>query len=381
MAIGFLQAGWIVHVATAPSTPRRDKAEWKGVVLHEFSISGIGNLGSSHHGQISELLRFIRNLDADCLICHSWDWATNVPPQIFHSLRSQKILVSHGFGAHLVQWHRRFPFGLGLWLRWQPYVWQMPALLRKFDALVFLSARRDRRAFFDHTLGRLFAGKRCHVIPNGVALDESNGSAPGFRAEHGITPGSFVLVCIANYSKRKDQAYAARAFRRAQLSDATLIFIGSERNEWSDRFGAEDRAFAAVHPQGEIRWLEKLDRKTTLSALAAADVAVLSANHEAQPIFLLEAMRASVPWIARDAGCIAEMPGGICVRSEDQMSSAMRQLSENPIERSRLAAEGRRACEEKFNRQHYTSSYFQLVNQLCASSDSSHPLEHHVITS
>ena len=101
-----------------------------------------------------------------------------------------------------------------------------------------------------------------------------------------------------------------------------------------------------------------------MDAFAACDVFVISSDHEAQPIALLEAMRESKSWIARDSGCISEMPGGVCVHTEAAMSREMARLAAQPEMRAELGILGRQAVEEIYNRQHYIDAYCQLVAEV-----------------
>jgi glycosyltransferase involved in cell wall biosynthesis len=186
----------------------------------------------------------------------------------------------------------------------------------------------------------------------------------GFREEHGISDKQIVFLCVANYSRRKDQGYAARAFRVAAIPNSVMIFIGSEFNNDSFRFKEEDNRLLFREKSGRIIWLEKIDRARTLDAIAACNVFVISSDHEAQPIALLEAMRESKPWIARDSGCISEMPGGVCVCTEAALAQQMVRLAAYPELQTQLGIQGREAVEKIYNRQRYIDSYCELVSEV-----------------
>jgi glycosyltransferase involved in cell wall biosynthesis len=236
--------------------------------------------------------------------------------------------------------------------------------IRKIDLWVFLSLRRDFRAFYDHWLARKIHHPGITIIPNGVELADGHRNKGAFREALGIPRLSPLFLCVANYAKRKDQGYAVRAFRRAQISGAHMVFIGSEFNDSSNQFIKEDAPIAASNPPGTIHWMEKVGREKTLQAIADCDVFVLSANHEAQPIALLEAMRESKPWIARNAGCISDMPGGVCIFSENQMALQMQRLAREAPARIYLGKIGLSAVGEQFSRETYNNAYCQLVEHL-----------------
>lgn len=370
MALGLMQAGFRVSIFTEKTAPPRTSNEWKGCSVFEFSIYGSASLGRGFKGDVSLFLQVLSAANCDCLIFHSWPyWPVDIAYPYFPKLKAKKILVSHGFGAHLVPWRKSFPFGLGYWARWLPYIFNLPNRLRAFDAVVFLSKVKNFDTFFDHLVASIFASSRCHVVPNGVDLNESIAERQSFRKQHEISGNSFTFICVANYSDRKNQKYAVQAFRLANIPNSTLIMIGSEFNACSDHFQRLDEPLASVRSSQKVLWFEKLNRNTTLAAISTADCAVLSSKNEAQPIFLLEAMRAQKPWIARNTGCIKEMPGGVCISSINQMASEMKRMARKDARYHELGAKGKEASQTIYNINSYMNSYVDIVNKICKSKD------------
>lgn len=340
---------------------------WQGAAIHEFSIVGGPPPRHPYIGEVERYQQFLRQGKWDVIFFHSYAWTLYLSVPLLASIKAKKVIVSHGFGALVWVPVPRFPFGLVTLAFSALGSLQMLAWLKKIDCIVVLSKRRDFRAFYDHLLARVVGHKNIRVIPNGV--DFTTEIAPGgdFRHRHEISERSLLFLCVANYSKRKDQGFAVRAFRRAAIPDSVLVFIGSEFNCYSDEFKNADAANNVVDPAGRIIWLEKQSRSDTVDALATCDVFVLSARHEGQPIVLLEAMSAGKPWIARDAGCISEMPGGICVGSEERMAREMRRLAGDPSSRIALGIRGREAVEAEYSRASYGNSYCRLVEELADS--------------
>jgi glycosyltransferase involved in cell wall biosynthesis len=71
------------------------------------------------------------------------------------------------------------------------------------------------------------------------------------------------------------------------------------------------------------------------------------------------------PWIARDSGCISEMPGGIVVQNTTAMAEAMLRLSKDSELRAKLGRSGFTAAQEVYNKNKTTSSWIKLVEDLC----------------
>jgi glycosyltransferase involved in cell wall biosynthesis len=364
LAEGFLTRSWSVTATSAPSVPARTTMDWQGVAIHEISISGTGSPQRPYQGDVAAYRQLLKDGDWDVILFQTASWPLMVVLDLLPTLRARRVMVSHGYAP--LQWVRmnRFPWGIPAWL-WNVYQsMKLPFWLKHIDRAVFLSDRADLHGFFDHFLAKLVRHPGRRVIPNGVDPEDRGKDPAGFRARHCIPADALMFVCVANYSRRKDQGYAARAFRQTAIQGSVLVFIGSDFNECSAAFQAEDGPWAC-QPRGErILWLEKQDRPATLNAVAAADIFVLSANHEAQPIALLEAMREAKPWIARKAGCIPEMPGGICIASEHKMTLAMRELAADPARRASLGKQGRQAVEKTYNRQHYIDSYCKMVSEV-----------------
>lgn len=364
MASAFLEKGWDVEIATEPIVPGREALEWNGIPIYEFKISGASRFPFHLVGEVEAYQRFLMAGNWDVIIFHSYAWPLYLAVPILDKLKARKILVSHGYGA--LQWipAKKPPFGFAQLGRSIALSLHMLTWLKKIDRVVYLSDRRDWKAFYDHLLASFIAHSGIRVIPNGVDPMVKAPVSHQIRECLGVTKESLLFLCVANYSRRKDQGFAVRAFRQAGITNATLIFIGSDFNEWSDKFRSEDLTTLHGNSSGQIIWLEKLDRETTLGAFSECDAFVLSADHEAQPIALLEAMREKKPWIARDAGCISEMPGGICVHSEKEMARSIKLLSADPNLRESLGKEGRFSIEQIYNLELYKSSYINLINQL-----------------
>lgn len=364
MAAGFLGKGWEVEIATSPTDPARNGFDWFGTKVHEFAIQGDSQRKHSYSGDVGIYRTFLQQGDWDVVICHAYLWSLYISLDILEKIQAKTILVSHGYPA--LQWVRVNRFPWGLWsLSWSIYrALEMCFWIRKIDRIVYLSDRADLRGFCDHWIAKALNHRGRRVIPNGVDPILKGANPDAFRRHHQISKDQIVFLCVANYSRRKAQNYAARAFRAAGISDAVMIFIGSEFNTDSIRFQEEDQRSLNYDKSGRIIWLEKIDRNTTLDAFAACDVFVISSDHEAQPIALLEAMRESKPWIARDSGCISEMPGGVCVHTEAEMSRKMTLLAAQPAFRHQLGSRGREAVEGTYNRQHYIDSYCSLISEL-----------------
>jgi len=146
------------------------------------------------------------------------------------------------------------------------------------------------------------------------------------------------------------------------------VFIGSEFNEYSAGMQQLDEQLRKEFPSGRVLMLEKISREQTCAAFRAADVFVLSAKAETQPIVLLEAMASHTPFVSTNSGCVAEIPGGIVVRTETEMADQIRSLINSPDARKTLAEAGWNACKTVYDWERVIDSYERLLSKLTGKS-------------
>ena len=370
-ACGLAVRGYRVTVATGCLPDRGTQAADANPMVKQFRVSGNSSLRVGIHGDVAAYQEFIANFPVDFIICHGWEvWTTDLAAPVFHKTPAKKVLASHGFSAHLVHGHRRFPWGLGQWLGWLPYVVRSPFLMRKFSRVVLLSKRVDRQRFFDHRIAKLTGYRGIVVIPNGVDPRAFERPLPDFRREFGIGEGCMFL-CVANYYTHKNQELTLRAFRQARVDGATLVFIGSEFNEYQAMVRDLDQQLAKSHPEGRVVFLEKINREMTLGAFRACDVFVLTSKGENQPIVLLEAMACGKPFISTESGCISELVGGLVVHTEQEISEKMKYLSEHPEVRNALGQTDREEILAHYTCERVVDAFDELLRSLTQQTGSS----------
>ena len=362
---GLVRLGHAVTVATGTHPGRPPSPAGANPFVESFHISGSANRRIALQATPEEIARYRRFLtdgDYDLIIFENWDaWPTYLAEPLLRGLKPKKILVSHGYTPHLWNVFPQFPWGITYWMGGWPLVLRTPWLMRQFDHLVVLSQRRDFNRFFDHWLARVTGYKSVSVIANGAFAREFNDpNLPDFRRENGLGPG-LMLLFVANYCDRKNQLMAVRTFRQAQLKDATLVLIGSEINEYAEQVRQLDGELQKHYPAGKVVLLEKLNRTQTCAAYRAADLFVLTAKAETQPIVLLEAMASHTPWLSTDVGCVADLPGGRVARDEADFVAKLRELAGSPEQRQKLTAEGWTACQQTYDWEQVISAYGRLV--------------------
>jgi glycosyltransferase involved in cell wall biosynthesis len=281
---------------------------------------------------------------------------------VFSKLPStKKIMMSQGFSAQRWFPQRRFPWGICHWLGWQPWLWTFPWRLRKYDHLVVTSPRANFDRFFDHLIAKATFYRRVTVIPNGADPDKFGGAAGGFRKQFGLD-ARFMILNVANYSDRKNQEFAVRAFAAANLDKAVLVFVGSEFNSYSERVRRIARELGLTPER--VVFIERLSREMTYSAFRECDVFVLSAKAETQPIVLLEAMMCAKPFVTTDTGSVRDFPGGYVVRNEKDMAARLKHLAADGSLCRELGRRGHEAAIEAYTWKKIGERWEELLTRL-----------------
>jgi glycosyltransferase involved in cell wall biosynthesis len=194
------------------------------------------------------------------------------------------------------------------------------------------------------------------VIPNGIADSPCHRSRPGALA----VPN---LVMVARFAAPKRQDLVLRALSQIR-SDCVITFVGSGPLEESARaFVRRKDLTKRVHFLG--------DRDDVPELLAGAHALILLSDHEAQPMSIIEGMRAGLPILASAVGGIPELvhneETGLVVSNRDAVaiSTAMDRLIRDSALRERLGAAGRAQYERKHTDHHFASQTFDTYLRVC----------------
>jgi len=364
MAEGLASKGHEVIVATGFHIDRKD-GKHNGVEVVSFKISNQGIWKIPNGPEAERFSRFVLSRNPDILINHCWDaWPSVLSHKIFNQLSCKKIQVSHGFSQHIWTPYFKPLFGLGQLLKglfWT--VFKFPGIAKSYDAIVFLSECGGFGRFLDQTICRWIKHPCMHTIPNSVEDNKYTDIADGFRTKYNIGDGLMVL-CVANYSDRKNQNLAVRAFRKSNIPGSTLVFIGSEFNEYSQKVMKLDESLSRKSLCRTI-FLEGISREETQAAFACCDIFLLTAKQETQPIVIIEAMAAGKPWISTPTGCVPEMEGGIVADNQYKIYQNITKLySEKKIYKE-LSLSGLRSSINNHDAAKNLSKIIQIIKKVC----------------
>jgi glycosyltransferase involved in cell wall biosynthesis len=197
------------HDVTVATTrlANRDFSEHNGVKIAEFSVSG--NLVRSMAGEVERYREFVRTFDCDAiLIKAAQQWTFDALWPDFDLIRARKVLIPCGFSG-LFEPH------------YVSYFQELPAILRKFDHLIFYAEHyRDVDFARDHQLGPF------SVLANGASeIEFGVEKDPHFRRAHGIPEDSAVLLTVGSLTGVKGHKELLEAFARLKTNRRHVTFI------------------------------------------------------------------------------------------------------------------------------------------------------------
>ena len=216
-----------------------------------------------------------------------------------------------------------------------------PTVARRINEVICLTDHEHAEA---RQLWQDFCGAqsptRFSVIPNGVdvAAFDALPSALEFRRRHRLDDSPIALF-LGRLHARKGPDLLLRAFQRAGVADARLVFAGAD-----DGMLSTLRTLAAGDER--IVFAGYLDGDERLAALAAADVFSLPAVGEGLPMAALEAMAARLP-VLLSPGCHlpavdAAGAGFVAEASVDAFADKLRLLLTDSNGREKMGEAARR---------------------------------------
>ena len=363
LATGLIAHGFDVTVATRRLQTRTGD-EIAGAHVFEFAVDGSASARFKFTGEVERYIEFIRTFDCDFMVCQCWDaWSTALAQRVFKDNPAKKVLVSHGFTAHLLNFHPEPFFGLGVWLGTLPVALNAPRIMRSYDRVVFISKRKDLGRFFDHTLAH-WTGYHAHsVIPNGISRDIIEPAQINFREKYGVETRHTVLN-VANYCDRKNQMLALSVFAKANVRDSTLVFIGGERNQYAVKLEEQLRRLRSSGFDLPVKILYHVPRPDVAAAFQSADVFLLTAKAETMPFALLEAITVGVPFVSTNVGCVDELPGGRIANFQGGLVCQLRSMLEDREIREELGETARSIAKTEFTWEKNTERFVSLLESL-----------------
>lgn len=326
-----------VEVVVATGGPARASQQAAAARVEMFPVSGSAFAADPIRGDVDGYRAFVAQERADVVVMHAWQtWSTDALLPQLEALPGRKVLWSHCLSVNGRLGYAPLKSTLR-YLLWRPYWWSLPARMRKLDALVFLAEDGDDDRFDDIRLARKL-GVTYRVIPN-AAPEVAETLPPAARG---------AIIAVGSYTEAKGFDFVLEAYTRSSARNTVpLALYGQAKTPYFDELTRQaarlgiDPQFLTMHVGVAGAALSAAYRRATL---------FLSGSHtECQPLVLLEAMAAGVPFVARRTGCISSMPGGMAVDSPAEAARCVDSLRHDESRWLALSAGGRQAAAEMYN--------------------------------
>lgn len=214
------------------------------------------------------------------------------------------------------------------------------------------------------------------VAYNGVVADEYRSDADPIvtRRALGIPEDAIVAVMVASLRRWKAHDVLLKATAEVLRDIPSLHVVLAGDGPERANLDALVRTLSITE---QVHFLGKVD--DVAGVLGASDLVVLSSEHEAFPLSLLEAMAAGRPIIATNTGSVAEMVidgvnGHIVeVGAVDQLAAAMRRLLRDPDAAAAMGRAGRRLIDERFTIERTVRAYEAFFEEWAASAEPRRP--------
>ena len=197
------------HDVTVATTrhPQRKSDIVNGVTVRAFKAGGktVGGL----NGEIDEYRKFVRTFDADAiLIMAAQQWSFDALWPVLDDIKARKVFIPCGFSGLFEP-------------DFAQYFKDLPAVLRKFDHLVF-NAEKYRDIDFVRKLGL----GNFTVLPNGISeADFEQEADDQFRRRLGIPEDAFLFLTVGNPIEAKGHRQVVEAFSRLDTGGQRSVLL------------------------------------------------------------------------------------------------------------------------------------------------------------
>ncbi|HLG04202.1 MAG TPA: glycosyltransferase family 4 protein [Bacteroidia bacterium] len=327
--------------------PERNESIHKGVQIVDFAVEGLSIRELS--GETKKYEDWLRASGFDIVTFFAAQhWATDLALPLLDQIHAKKVFVPTGFSMLYNP-------------AYKTYYEKMPAWLKKFDCLVFLSDDyRDINFARKHGLSKL------ELIPNGAAADEfGRTDLPEIRKKFKIPGDQKLILHVGSFTGMKGQKEAIEIFDRAAVENVTLLFIGNDPEKFQKQFNGITNIFQRLRLAKKSKRviIRSADRDEAVAAYKTADLFLFPSNIECSPIVLFEAMAGKTAFLVTDVGNSNEIirwsgGGALLPTSIDQhgyshaekegSAKLLEELIKNDSKREQLAESGHKAWREKF---------------------------------
>ena len=289
-----------------------------------------------HFGNKKDHRRLILKLaeQADVLINVCTQTAlTDFLYPVLKQIKCKKILHMHGmydFHWHKTDFESLKIFAYKIWrhIRWGWLYFVNTRKFKQYDYVLQLHRFDDGYIFF-----------KKHYAIDSVILE--NAANEQFYCQDTKSKQPYA-ICVSNYIPRKNQEMLLEAFYKSEAGrNMKLVLIGSTKTGYYEYLQKRNKELQDKYGAREVEMLSGISREKTVEYVRNASVYLMSSTWEAFSISLIEAMAAATPFISTDVGVARYLPGGVVVRTVQDMAYWLDMWQANPKVWEAFAQAGR----------------------------------------
>lgn len=310
LSLGLLSRGHSVTIVTSSVPGQKSIDDYMGIKIIRVDVTTKYALYFGNKKKYQDLIIDLSS-DFDVLInvC-TQNALTDYLYPVLDQIKCKKILHMHGmndFHWALFDFSSPKAFIYKLWktIRWG--VFYHTRDFKKYDRIIQLHQFDDGYKYFAKHYGI-----NCDILEN-AAQD-------AFYSHDVKAKNDLYAICVANYTERKNQKFILESFYKAASDSLKLVFIGSRDNDYLKSLKSLNAELSAKYGSKKVEFLVDVDRDRTIELVKGSSLYLLGSTWEAFPISIIEAMAAGVPFISTNVGIARYLPGGVIVKSADEMS-------------------------------------------------------------
>lgn len=263
--------------------------------------------------------------DVLIVVC-SQTWTLDWLLPCLDKIACPKVFYSHGYS----KWKEKYPIAQNLRNRnivgaiceykELRYYQKLYKSIQKFDLAIYLLEENNSCRY----------AKR-HGLQNGKVLENAVEDAfwNDLLVHKGNYSGKIQFLYVANYNSNKNQEMVLRAFYKADLHSARLVFAGFERNEYLEGLKKLQKELEKEESaEKEVLFHVHLSREEIYRLYGESDVFVCGSRSENAPIVHCEAAACGMAVVSTPVGNVHHMDGIILAANIQEMGKAM-ELLEN----------------------------------------------------
>lgn len=303
LAVRLHDLGHQVSVATTLDKRRKVENSLKGILIHEFDISGNDVNGIT--GNRNEYCEFLIKSDFDIIVFKAaQQWTFDIALPLLKDLRGKKVFIPCGFS--------------GLFdLRYKGYYLSMLPNLIFINKFIFYTEN-----YRDINYLKQFLNIGYSVVSNGA--DEGYFKPENkniLKKELGLSKEDLLFLSVGTLNGQKGHWELCMSYLKTKLNENSVLYFNA--NIPQNRFIANVKLFLKDILSFRIPYqlllfyinhftrkkivVVDLDKQGLYNLYTAADLFLFASNIEYSPLVLFEALASGTPFISGNVGNAAEI--------------------------------------------------------------------------